>query len=535
MAKKKRSGRKPPIAKVDPGAISIRSAATGRATVLFDESFRDELTSVKFDPLDVAFRQSPKAKFEKLCGWAGEGRWMAIASHPEILDSDGVPGLDIVIAADVRQEPPEQGFWFDPLIRYLDLPSGTMRVVYDEQCLRAELEADEACECRINSSADEDLRNDEYSQSGSYLVGCPPGFYRAVIFTRLYDVEYPDRGAAPDLAIFLTRCRKPKRTNSKQTLVPIHPPDRDVNALRRRASGLPPLSSSTKHQKPTLLKDGSFRGKLTNNEMLGFVLDMPQKLQQPFGFEAGQLVSIEMVEPRRQSFQGLLTHSSVIDPTVWELVERLKRKAANFAMVQSCGDSVKIEMIKESRKTPLDLPDGETTVATMKLLPPDPATGQPSKVPNKQSAVGHPKAVQIPKRVGQPGPCVEALVPMIEVCEEWTQACLFEVNGQTLIGAIQVFPPQRLYDDVTLPAKIHASIGIVQGGLTAEETPKQFRGFPDGIARAFKWVARHVKGGWLWTNRFELDVQKQRGKKLDRKAAKQAAIQAWQEVLGIGQ
>lgn len=536
MAKRKSRRPRPAIPKIDSAAISIRSGACGPATVLFDESFGAELTGVGFNLLPVIFRQAPQAEHDMLSQWAGAGKWLAVASDPEILDADGVPNLDLVFTKTVQNSPPEMGFWFDPLVRLLDVPSGMIRVVYDEGALNSG-DLAEAGEFTIHSSADEDLRDHDYAESGSYLIPCEPGFYQASIFTGYIDDACADEDAPPELAIFLTPVRKPKKLKPVPPLVPIHSPEQDVYSVQRRALGLPPLSKKVRDHQPKLMKNGSFRGKLIQHELLGLVLDMPQELQQQFGFEPGQIVTIDIDEPEPASLHGILSSSAGINPTVWELVDQQKRKADNFAVCTSRGDRVFVELIKQSSKSPFELVEGDMTLATMKHVAAEADAGKPAKVPTKQSAVGHRKAMEIPKRVGQPGPCVEALFPLMEVCQSWTQACLFEVDGKTLIGAVQVFPPQRLVnrlgEEVTMAAEIHATIGTVEGGVTVHEEPRKFRGFPQGVERAFKWVAAQAKGGWLWTNRFELTLERQHGQKLDRKTAQAAAIAAWKEVLGI--
>ncbi|MFK7768425.1 MAG: hypothetical protein AB8B55_14485 [Mariniblastus sp.] len=233
-----------PIIKSAESAISVRSDSVSGFTCLFDDSYLVELNQMDFDPIGLLQNNGSEEQLEVLSTWAGDGRWMAIESLPCILDDDAVPGLDIVILSSdllhllekAKKEGPVKDAWFDPVTQYLDIPSGILRVVYEDDFFSNDYDQNKNLKL-IESPEDELVRHREFSDSASYLVSCTPGFYRAYVFTRFQDEtsEYePDEGS-PDVVVYLEPTEKPLSFSNSCPLIPNHPVTQDLDAIRRTA------------------------------------------------------------------------------------------------------------------------------------------------------------------------------------------------------------------------------------------------------------------------------------------------------------
>ncbi|MGB7325799.1 MAG: hypothetical protein WBD31_13070, partial [Rubripirellula sp.] len=150
-------------------------------------------------------KKHDKKDVNKLRRWAGQGKWMAVSSTPEILDSDGVPALDLVfVAPDPKtgRRPrkvtgPSDGTWYDPLVQFLDLPTGELRVVYCDEFFHDGFDQNEDVD--VIADATTSLQDGRWNQSFSTMISCEPGFYQASAFTRfsdeMSDVEPPEGSA----------------------------------------------------------------------------------------------------------------------------------------------------------------------------------------------------------------------------------------------------------------------------------------------------------------------------------------------------
>ncbi|WP_146397508.1 hypothetical protein [Planctomycetes bacterium CA13] len=457
---------------------------------------------------------------------------MAVDSHPAITDSDSVPSLDLLFTNEDHTKPaaPKNGNWFDPVTQFLDLPTGRMLVVYEPEFFEEGSEQ-EADHFEINSRKDENLNSTAYTEAASYVVRCEPGFYRATAFTRFLHEDL-DKDVFPQLAIFLSHVKKPTSFRMSDAILPIHPPSQDFDLLRRASKGLPPKKKQPK-QKPKLLKNGEYWGSVRSDSFTT-EMEMPKSLQNNFGLHPGLLVSLQIDE---MELTGVIIEGAVPDPTSWDLIEKEKRKAKNFATFRPIEDSLQIELIKKSRKAPFKLSEHETVTGTLRILKNE--SGEARSIAAKQSAIGNPTAMEIPKQIGKPGECIAKLIPQMEKCFAWTQSCLFEIDGKTMIGAVNVNAPFKPKDsnnkDHSMPAEITASVSEFINGGPANETSKHFRGWPDGVGRAFLWVAKQGKGGSLWSNRFELDLNFWGFDEelVTQKDAQKDAIEAWKEIFGL--
>ena len=531
MARKKKK-RRPVNAKVDPSAFSIRSTAMGVCTVFCDASALDKINSLGFDPIRVSRNQSPKNSLSKLKRLAGRGTWMAVESNPEIIDSDGCPALDVVFRRKSRSsnppkvKPPKERYWYDPVTQYLDLPTGQLLVVFEYEFFNDGYDQVES-RFEITSVDDEDLHNSGYADSDSYIIHCKPGFYHATVFSVFMDWDYPDEDNQPELAVYLTPVDKPKSFKMSEAILPVHPTDQDHETLRRSTLGLAPR----KPQKPTWQKEaylGDVRRSLVTDWM-----EVPVKFQKKLGVEPGLMLSLEV---DGNQLDGVITNSSTPDPSVWDLIEKEKRKSKNFATFQFNNDKMIFEVLKQARKGGFDLPEGVGVTGRLKVL--RDKSGNPKRIATKVSAQDHPDTIQIPKRLGKPGKHVANVIPEMERCFSWTQCCLIEIDGKTMMAAINVCPPISDKnidgDPFTMDPVIEAIWSEFRDGEAVNQEIKTFRGWPEGVGRAFQAITKKCKGGILWTNRFEVDRnfwnRKPSGKAKD---AEKAAIAAWKEVFGI--
>lgn len=502
----KRKNQQPRISKIDPKAISLRAMDMGVVTWLFDESIFDDFAKLQKNILHAISKPDAKTGHSKLLKLAGEGKLLGIQHEYEIIDGDGVPGVDFLVVKSQRKRPPATGHWYDPVNTQLDLPSGRLRVLYDETAFERK------------------------SLEESYLIEMNPGFYKLSVFTRVYEAEYPGaaRAAAPDLAVYLTNSRRPsKPAMPTKPLVPIHPPEQDIKALFRKVRGLPPLQESKTESQH--LADGVYQAEVWRAEPQGVLaMSMTEKDLEKFGYEPGRLVELRFGKGNsEQSLHVVLAPQRGFDPAAWPGLDKDKRKVDNLSWTLVADDKMYFLPIKESRKKPLKIEPGLQTVG--RLIPVD----QPA-VNTKPSAANSKDATSVSKTPGTSGKAFDKLVQQLEVADSWTMACLVEKNGISFIGAVNVFPAKILTDPrgrkVKMAAEISATWAQVQGSRVGQETEKNFRGYPAGIQRAFKWVHTQARGGMIWLNRFELKLEVPRGQKVDRRAARSAAKQAWHDM-----
>jgi antitoxin component of MazEF toxin-antitoxin module len=506
--------------------------AAGWCTVLLDAAWLPRIRKSGFNPLEVAAREIPKKEFDKLRRWAGRGHWLAVRAHPDIADSDAVPGLDLVFQKPKRRsakpKAPERSddpTWFDPVSQFLDLPSGELIVVYERDFFEPDA-SDEMQVFRVEG-IDEQLANPEFENACIYRISCEPGFYSAHAFSR--DVDLTTEAEQPELAIYLTPTIKPKSFQMADAVLPLHPADQDLNAMRRKAKGLP---LETPPANPRLLANGDYVAQV-HSTMGGELMVMPNHFLKKLKLQPGVLVQLEV---DNMMTDGVIVVDATPDPTSWELIEKVKRKARNFATLRHLDDRLLIEVIKESRTDPFRLEEGISY--TGKLRATKDATGQVQRIATRQDAKGHKHTVPLPRKPGKPGPAIEELAGWIEQTSTWTQCCLFEVDGTTRIGAVYASPPvtgTNIHgESYSMSPEIVASVAIVDQGVPTNETTCNFRGWPDGIARAFQWVAKQAAGGLLWTNRYEINPDFWSKKRtFKKKDAEQIAIAAWKEIFGL--
>ncbi len=532
MARKKK--RKPVKSKVTPSAISIRSGDCGVCTVLFDASVQETIIALPFDPIHVGRCGMPIDFLNKLRRLAGRGKWMAIESAPEIIDSDGVPGLDIVFRRKSRSKglpivkPPKDGFWYDPVAQYLDLPTGKLCVVFDPEFFKKGYEPDSPA-YEISSQDDEDLHNKEYSYASSYIINCKPGFYHATAFTSFNDWHYPDEESRPELAVYLTPVEKPKSFKMSDAVLPVYPEGQDHETLKRATLGLKPR----KPLKPSLNGKDTYVADVARS--IGRdMMELPAKFKKKLGVEPGVMVTLEV---DGKILDGIVTESSTPHPSVWELIEKEKRTSRNFATFQLLDNMLAIEILKVARKDGFDLPEGISSTGKLKVV--REKGGEVKKIPTKQTAVESANTIPLPKKRGKPGKHVKALIPEIEKCFSWNQACFIEKGRKSFAAIVSFSAPIEGTNIHGTPYRMGAKLEAVlttlrKDGSLLNEEHKTFRGWPNGIDRAFEWVSKQTQGGVLWTKRFELNRNFWDKKKLkNHKEAEALAIAAWHEVFGI--
>lgn len=490
------------IAAVDPKAKSLRSMEPGIKTWLFDESYFEMLQP--HGKHIEKFLRDPNQQTSKnqLTTLASKGWLVGIDHEPEIVDSDGVPGVDFVTCRSLRKKPPKDGFWYDPIEAVLSLPSGKLCVAYDETIFARGALGETEC------------------------LKFLPGFYKLSVFTRVFDSAFPggEKMEIPDLAIYLKKSellQHPFRPTA--ATVPIHPPEQDLAKLKRRIYGVP----DPPDQKPSFkVKQGRCETTINYVDSIGMLqIVMKPKDRKRFGFEEGRVTVLTIGEGKtRQSLHVIIAPEKGFDPKTWPGIDRLKRKVDNLAHTRVAGDHVFFEIIKESRKNPLDLKPGLQTAAVLELTDTEYIDAKSSsKKANKSSAVA--KKFQIDKKL------LCGFVNQLEKADSWTLAFLFDRKGASFLGAICIHPPQELTSrsgkKETLAAGITAAWGKFRGG---DEVEKTFRGYPDGIERALKWVHQQAINCQFSVNRTELEINAPRKYKIDRHQAKRDAKQLGIEV-----
>lgn len=198
------------IVKLVPEARSIRSVSLGWCTLLFDVDFEDQFRAAKFNPLVVAKLEKPKKAFQTVCKWASEGMWCAIESHPEIVDGDGVPGLDLIFDKDPGI--PDVGSWTLVGVQLLNLPSGRLKIVYEPEFFE-DWYQDEFPTYDFTDRKLESFKNGEYLDATSYLLNVEPGSYSIHAYVADFADDSRD-GRHADLAIFLNLIRKKGKESS---------------------------------------------------------------------------------------------------------------------------------------------------------------------------------------------------------------------------------------------------------------------------------------------------------------------------------
>ena len=458
---------------------------------------------------------------------------MAIESDPEIIDSDGVPGLDIVFRRKSKStklpnvKPPKEGYWYDPVTQYLDLPTGKLCVVLESEFFEDGFEP-EAPPFEITTQDDEDLADRDYESASCYIINCKPGFYHATAFSYFSDWDYPDAESRADLVVYLTPITKPNSFKMSAAVLPVYPKGQDLDKLKRATLGLKPR----KPLKPAM-KGKAFVADV-GRSISGDWMKFPAKFQKKLQIEPGVMLSLEA---DGKQLDGIVIGSSTPHPSVWELIEKEKRKSKNFATFKFKDNMMFIEILKQARKGGFDLQEGISTAGKLTVV--KGAEGETKKVPTKRSAKASPNTIELPKKRGKPGQNVQNLIPHIEKCFSWTQCCFVERDGKSLIFAINVSPPIEGKNVHGTPYKMGCSIEVHTSKLRKDGSPidndvKTFRGWPNGISRAFEWVSKQTAGGIVWTKRFELHRnfwdRKKSGKQ---KEAEKLAVAAWHEVFGI--
>lgn len=369
----------PPLHCVSDDAVAIRSGACACCTVLVDDSYLPTLNGLSFDPIAVARRGTPKKNHDRLRRLAGRGQWMAITSRPDIVDSDGVPYLDLVVAKRGDDSPiksfvsdngTQDVFWYDPVEQLLDLPSGRLRLVYCDEFFNADFDQEE------EGGTDEPLRsgidNAIYAGAPSILIQCEPGFYRATAFTRfdekMSDLEPPEGSA--DLVIVLEHTEKPKSFKTSVPLLPIHPSNQDVKAYRRKVLGEDTNQGDIASDQARVNENGEIQSFISESA-LGIVMALPVSVAEEFGFECGMLLSMETCGVNVQGVScGELNPSS----KVRKQIDKEKKKPGTFVsfmmpsetMRKSTGDFLFVYVLKQGRNDSIKLPAGKTCPAILR-------------------------------------------------------------------------------------------------------------------------------------------------------------------------
>ena len=532
--KKLKRQRKPkPLAieRAWPSAISLRSHAVGWCTVLMDESYLQEFRNAEFNPLEVVRRRSPRNQWDGMRRKAGRGKWLAMQSHPEITDADGVPGLDLVVRSrklKVLGEPPEpEGNWCDRVTQFLDLPTGRLIVAYEEEFFSGE--TPEPFEVEWGQAVEGLGR--EFLDAGAFNLQVPSGFYQADMFTRFLDphVEEPSSSGLPaDLVIFLTPTEKPTRFRMAPAIQPFAPSDQNSESKRRKLRGMPERGFRVT---PNIDQEGVYRA--TVSQRMGVsCLDLPTGFRKQLGVKVGSVLQIEV---QGKIVDGVVTRHKTPDPSLWDDIEKAKRKAKNYAVFRFGKDQLIIDVIKRSRSEPFEVADGTSENASLQVV--CDKQGRPVQwLPGRRA--NNPRDwVLLPSRPSEPAAAFEQALPMIEQCFGWTQAILFDRDGKTYVGAAVGYPPLSgtgVNGEYKMAGEAMATISEIRDGMAGKETTKKFRGWPGGLKRALKWVAQQAKGSSLCTKRYEIELDFfDRRRTVKKKDAMQAAIAIWQETLGI--
>ncbi|WP_442511314.1 hypothetical protein SH528x_002986 [Novipirellula sp. SH528] len=368
-----------PLHRVSENAISVRSGACACCTVLVDESHLPAFNKLEFDPIAVALRAEPKKQYDQLRRWAGRGKWMAIASRPDILDSDGVPYLDLVVGATekptrskskVSDNGPSDGIWYEPVHQFLDLPTGRLRLIYCDEFFHDHFDQDE------DMTTDEQLRHGKedaiYTGASSIQIRCEPGFYRAQVFTRFDDEmsdQEPPEGSA-DLAIFMEPVKKPTSFKISVPLLPIHPDGQDVDALIRQVRGedskpanetLTPVGVNEKGEIYSFIEDTVF----------GIKMALPPSVAEDFGYEQGLMLTLEAC--------GVTVNGVSLDEPnpkshIRKQIEKEMKKPGTFVAFlrpsetqrELMGDLLRIQILKHGRKGSIHLSSKQIAPAILR-------------------------------------------------------------------------------------------------------------------------------------------------------------------------
>ncbi len=368
-----------PLHRVSENAISIRSGACACCTVLVDESYLPAFNGLGFDPIAVALRAEPKKQYDQLRRWAGRGRWMAIASRPDILDSDGVPYLDLVVdttgkptrsKSKVSDSGPSDGIWYQPVHQFLDLPTGRLRLIYCDEFFHDHFDQDE------DMATDEQLRNGKedaiYAGASSIQILCEPGLYRAQAFTRFDDEmsdQEPPEGSA-DLAIFMGPVEKPTSFKMSVPLLPIHRDDQDVEALIRQVRG-EDNKPANEASAPVGVNENGEINSFVEDTVFGIKMALPPSVAEEFGYEQGLMLTLEACGV---TVSGVSLDEPNPKSPIRKQVEKEMKKPGTFVAFlrpsetqrEFMGDFLRIQILKRGRKGSINLSSKQTAPAILR-------------------------------------------------------------------------------------------------------------------------------------------------------------------------
>ncbi|MGB7324412.1 MAG: hypothetical protein WBD31_06040 [Rubripirellula sp.] len=314
-------------------------------------------------------------------------------------------------------------------------------------------------------------------------------------------------------------------------LLPIRPESQDIAALYRKAEGLPPKTKTTPVV-PNVTDQGDLETNMRDS-IFGFILEMPDAVGKEFGFEPGLLVSLKVKDV---TIRGLVLEHENPDPSAFAAIKREQKKPGSFATLRSSNDNVIVNMLKTGRNGSPRIPLKDSVPATLSIC--KDREGNPQTIDLNPGAKGNTKTCEVPLKLGKAGPKVAGLTKLIDKCFAWTQICVFELDGKTRAVAVNICPPQYRKENgvkkVSMAAEITASVSTYIDGYMQEDQAKRMRKYPEGIARAFDWAAKQTKGGTVLLDRFEIELDDwNRSRSVNEKLAKEKAIEAWKEVLGI--
>lgn len=288
--------------------------------------------------------------------------------------------------------------------------------------------------------------------------------------------------------------------------------------------------------KARVLKDLTYVANVTSGKLGGEIpmalMELSAAHRKQIGFEPGAIFQMELAGGE---LTGMVIETSKPSPLRKDELEKRRRKAKNFATAQVVKNVITLEQIKFSRSEAFRFPDG---VHQARLRVIEKPTIKNSKAGVIKAAKTRRDALPIPTKIGKPSACVDAVLELCQNDSSWIQTCTFVLDGKTLIGRVDISPP---YEGVNIAGKpykigamVSASVGEHRKGGVATVAPKEFRGWPAAVGRAFLWVAKQAKGGAMMTRSCELKRSARGGKKQkNTKQAEAAAMAAWKEVLGI--
>lgn len=311
--------------------------------MMFDQQHLGRIRKSALDCIRTCIRRAPKKDFDKLRRWAGQGSWLAIESHPEILDSDGVPGLDLVVRSKPRGSvvrppaAPKSGIWHEPATGFLDLPTGELIVAYEPEFF----DPGYLSECPTFDATDREsqqFENRDFIGASSFLLQLKPGFYLVHTFTRDFWADSDRPVTSADLAVYLTPVTKPDSFNMSEPVLPYRVPDPKP---KPQSVTVASDASREKPPKPKLLTDHSFSAHFLACFADGGGMDLPRKVRDKLKLRAGLVATLEFAG---LSVKGLIASSRYPRPEEWQSYNSALREHGELATLEIRNEALIVKL-----------------------------------------------------------------------------------------------------------------------------------------------------------------------------------------------